>query len=478
MRPTRSTGKHLLGLLGGPLLFGVIVLAPGGSVDWSVRCGLGLLVWMSWWWVSGAVHLAITGLLPLVVVAAVGFAPMDEVLPAYASEMVLLLLAANLLAALWMRWGLDRRIALGTLLAFGSGPRRQILAWFGISLLLSAILPNTLVAAAMMPIVAALLRVVGIEDLGKHALGTTLALAVAWGASVGGMATPLGGAPNLLITGFLQESVLDHEFRFATWVTHLLPMTLAVIVVGFAVMLFLSRGEDRSLAGSHEHLLAERDRLGPLSRPEKWSLALFAAAMALAFLRPLYATLLPALHPAFAFLACALLAFLVSHQGKPLLTWEYAQQKVVWGLLYLFAGGAALGRILAITGTARAAADMVAPVAHGGTLITVGVIALLAIGLTQITSNTAAAAILVPIVIQMSQGIGLDPVPMVFITAAAVNCGFLLPSSSGGPAIAAGYGIDLRAMFRHGLLLAGLAWLAITLTGTLLIVLWPGFSVA
>ncbi|MFQ5671378.1 MAG: SLC13 family permease [Acidobacteriota bacterium] len=87
-----------------------------------------MLVWINWWWVSGAVHLAVTGLLPLLVVAALGFAPVDQVLHAYASEMVLLLLAANLLAALWMRWGLDRRIALVALLAFGSGPRRQILA--------------------------------------------------------------------------------------------------------------------------------------------------------------------------------------------------------------------------------------------------------------------------------------------------------------------------------------------------------------
>lgn len=327
----------------------------------------------------------------------------------------------------------------------------------------------------MMPIVVALLRFVGIDHPGKHALGTTLGLAVAWGASVVGMATPLGGAPNLLVTGFLEDAVLDHEFLFWTWVTHLLPLPLAVTVVGFGVMLLLSRGQGGALGGSREHLLRERKRLGPLSAQERWSLALFGAAMGLAFARPFYATLLPDFHPAYAFLACALLAFLVHERGEPLLTWEYAQPKVVWGLLYLFAGGAALGRILATSGAARAAADLVAPVARGGTGVTVGVVALLATGLTQITGNTA-AAITVPVVIQMSQGLGLNPVPMVFITAAAVNCGFLLPSSSGGPAIAAGYGVDLRVMFRQGLLLAGLAWLAITAAGILLVLVWPGFA--
>ncbi len=124
-------------------------------------------------------------------------------LPAYASPLVILLLGANMLATLRMRWGLDRRVALVSLITVGTRERQQILYWFVIAIILSAILPNTVVAAAMMPIVAAMIRFIGIEEMARSRFATAVGLAVAWGCSVGGAVTPLGGAPNLLTIGFL-----------------------------------------------------------------------------------------------------------------------------------------------------------------------------------------------------------------------------------------------------------------------------------
>jgi sodium-dependent dicarboxylate transporter 2/3/5 len=165
--------------LGAPVLFLLLVATPLPGVPYAVRGSIGLLIWMSWWWITQPVHLAVTGFLPLVVLAVFGFLPVSEILPAYAEQLVILLIGANMLATLWSRWGLDRRIALVSLLGIGTSTRRQILAWFSIAAVLSAVLPNAVVAAAMMPIVVAMLRFIGIEDIAKSAFGSALLLAVA-----------------------------------------------------------------------------------------------------------------------------------------------------------------------------------------------------------------------------------------------------------------------------------------------------------
>lgn len=476
MTPERNW--RTLHTLGGPAVFLLLVLLPLPAVPYPVRASIGLLVWMSWWWIAQPVHLAVTGFLPLVVLALFDFLPVGAILPAYAQQLVILLLGANILATLWKRWGLDRRIALVSLLGVGTDTRRQILVWFAVAAVLSAFLPNTVVAAAMMPIVAAMLRFIGIEDIGKSAFGTALLIAVAWGTSVGGAGTPLGGAPNLLTVQFMETQLIDHEFLFTTWVTRLLPLTLLITGVSFVFMRFAFPPEMDRVEGTRTYFWSELQTLGKMSVPEKWGLAFFAAATLLAFTRQFYADLLPGLSPAFAFLTFGILTFVIRHKGEPLLRWDYAQDNMIWGLIYLFAGGSALGQILSDTGTAQFLAERLVPYAGGGGFAAVVVFALLTVVLTQITSNTAAVAIVVPITISTFESLGLNPIPFVYIVAIASSCGIMLPSSSGGPAIAAGYGVNLKTMFSRGLWLTGLILVVIIVAGYLLAKYWPGFAVA
>lgn len=474
---TGSERSPIVHLLVGPALFLTAILLPVG-LAYEARAALGLLAWMAWWWVAAPVHLAVTALLPLATAALFDFVPLDVVLPAYATNLIVLLLGANILAAAWIRWGLDRRIALTALLTVGTGKRRQILTWFAIAVALSTILPNTIVAAAMMPIVVAMLRFIGVDDLRESVFGTALGIAVAWGTSVGGMATPLGGAPNLLTVNFIEKSVTGREYLFMTWVTRMLPVAITVAAVSFLYMVWAFRAERGHVDGSREYFRKELGALGPMSGPEQWALGLFVAATVAAFTRELYATFLPSFQPAFAFLTFGLVCFVVRPGGEPVLRWEFAQGKIVWGLLYLFAGGAALGRVLSETGAAREIADLLVPYASGGGFVALALFSFLAMVTTQITSNTAAAAVTVPIAITTFESAGLDPMPFVYVVAAAVNCGFALPSSAGGPAVAAGYGINLRTLFTRGLVLAGLVWIAILLVGYALAQLWPGFGAA
>jgi solute carrier family 13 (sodium-dependent dicarboxylate transporter), member 2/3/5 len=459
--------RELLHLIAGPGLFLLVLLLPVGHATQPVRCGFGLLLWMVWWWVTAPVHLAVTALLPLVVAALFNPMPVTELLPAYSAELVVLLLGANILTAAWSRWGLDRRIALAALVAVGGSRRRQVVVWFVVAMLMSTVLPNTVVAAALLPVAVAELHFLGIDDLGSSRFATALGIAIAWGTSVGGVATPLGGAPNLLVVSFLQSSVLHHEMLFSTWVTRLLPITLAAMVVGSAYTWFALRPEPATAEAAAADFREQLSRLGPMNAPEAWSLAFFLAAVLLAFTRQLYASALPGFRPAFAFLTFAVLCFVVRPAGEPLLQWEFAQQRVLWGLLYLFAGGAALGRMLQQTGAAAAVAGWLAPYARGGGPGAIALFALLTIALTQVTSNTAAVAIAVPIAISTTQALGLNPLPFVLVVAAAGNFGFMLPSSAGGPAVASGYGVNLRTMFARGAGLAAILWVVVSVLGAM-----------
>jgi len=471
-----SKNRDWLHTIVGPALFAAVVLLAGGVMDYPIRCSIGLLLWMAWWWVTRPVDLAVTGFLPLVVAAIFNFVPVATVLRAYAQDLIILLVGANLLTTTWARWGIDRRIALVSLITMGTNTRRQIMTWFVLALVLSAFLPNTIVAASMCPIVIAMLRFIGIEDLWNSRLGTAMLIAIAWGTSVGGFATPLGGAPNLLTIQFIQDSLTHREFLFVTWVTRFLPLTLALVVVSMLYMRFAFRPEMERLEGSRDFFRERIRALGPMSVQERWGLSLFAIATALAFTRPLYAALLPSLAPAYVFLACGLLCFVVRRGGEPLIRWDYAQSNMMWGLFYLFAGGTALGEILSETGAAAFVAQKLAPYASGGGFVAAALFSVLTIVVTQITSNTAAIAIVVPITISTFQGLGLNPIPFVYIVTALGNCGFALPSSAGGPAVAAGYGINLQTMLWKGLLLSLLALVTILGVGYLLAAYWEGFG--
>lgn len=470
--------RHTLHVLGAPVVFLLLALGPLATVPYPVRASIGLLVWMAWWWVASPVHLAVTGFLPLVVVALFDILPVETILPVYAAQLIFLLLGANVLATVWRRWGLDRRIALLSLMAIGTDTRRQIMAWFAVAALLSSVLPNAVVAATMMPIVLAMLRFIGIEAVRTSAFGSALLIAVAWGTSVGGAGTPLGGAHNLLAVQLLERDLLGREFLFTTWATRLLPLTLLVAGASLVFMRFAFRPEMRRVEGTREYFAQELRGLGPMSVPERWALALFAGATLLAFTRQIYAAALPGMTPAFVFLGLAIVSFLVRHKGEPLLEWEYAQSHMVWGLIYLFAGGSALGQILNDTGTAQLVADRLTPLAGDGGFVAIAVFSLLTVVITQVTSNTAAVAIVVPLTITTFQGLGLNPIPFVYVVAAVANYGLMLPSSSAGPAIAAGYGVDLKAMFWWGLWLTALNWGLLVGIGYVLASTWAGFGVA
>lgn len=462
--------RRLLNLILGPLLLlaCIFFLPESLFAGLAGRAAVGTVAWMAFWWVTAPVDYAVTAFLPIAVNAVIQMADMESVIANYASETILLLLGASILTVSWERTGLDKRIALRFLNLIGSGLRKQIVFWFLVSAVLSAVLPNAVVCATVTPIAVSMLNYIGEKDVASSKTASKILLTIAYAAGVGGLATPLGGAMNLVVVDYIQQ-LTGEEYMYIEWVIKFLPIMIVLVVSN---LLFLVRdiGRKEELGGSAEYFARELKNMPPMNVEEAMSLALFLLATLLSFTRQFYQDMLPGLKPAYVFIICAVISFLiVDKDGNRLLVWKSVQSKIIWELIYIFAGGLAAGTLINDSGAADAIGQMVSGMGLEGGLATVFVIVLLTLALSDVTSNTATAAVSVPIVISIMQGIGLDPLPYVYVATIGINLSYTLPTSI--RAIPVGYGLQPSYMMKEGLKLSAIVLVLMTACGYVLFVL-------
>ncbi len=443
--------KRFLHVMIGAGIFTVLaLLLPSDLFSLSARLALATISLMVYWWITRPVHIAVTALLPILVNAFFSLSPMTDVLADYFSPIVVLLLGAGMLIACWVASGLDKRIALGALTVIGTSVKKQLVIWFLLSTIMSMFLPNAVVAATLCPIAVAMLRFSAsdTEELLKSDVAFLILLAIVWGAGLGGFGTPLGGAMNLVVITHI-ENVTGQEFMYITWTLKMLPY-LAILTAGTCIYLLLIKTKTSRLPGSHTYFAGEYKKMGRMKRTEAVSLLLFLVAVALAFTRPLYASLLPEFKPYYAFLLMGVIGFFVrGGDQKPLISWKFAAQNVNWGLMILFSGGLAAGNMLISSGAADAIAAAVTSLNFGGALPVVLIFVMLGMFLANASSNTAAVSVLIPIVISITAVLALSPLPYIYVAAAACNCAFVLPTSI--RAIPTGYGLSIQYMMKKGL---------------------------
>lgn len=436
----------------GPLLFLLCTFALPGSVfdTYQARMAVGTIAWMSYWWVTGPVDYAVTAFLPIAANALFSMVPMNTVISQYSSETIMLLLGASILTVSWEIAGLDKRIAAIFLGFLGTSLTSHILFWFLLSTVLSAVLPNAVVCATITPIAVSMLKHVGIDDISKSSTGSLILLCIAWGAGLGGLATPLGGAMNLVVVDYL-EQLTGQEYMYTDWVVKFLPIVL-VLIVSNIIYLLCIKPKGVKLDGSKQYFIDMRKNMEKMSAQEIICLVLFLVATILSFTRNLYAELLPGLKPAYAFITCAVLSFFIKKpDGERLMKWNFVQTKIGWSLLYVFAGGLAAGTLLTGTGADKCIGALVSSMGLTGGFVTILVIVTVTIILSDVTSNTATASVAIPIVISIIQGIGLNPIPYVFAATIGVNLSYTLPTSI--RSIPVGYGMKPSFMFKKGLIL-------------------------
>lgn len=462
------SGRQVFYVLLGPLLLIATLFMPmfGGM---NARFGFGILFWMVWWWITAIVDIKVTCLVPIFVVCFYEYMPITKVLEAYVHKEALLIFGATAITAAWVRWGFARRLALNFLMRVSGNVRAQTAGWFILCGIMSFVVGNTTVAAMFAPVAVAALMYSGFatnEARWNSKAASNILIAVAWGASVGGMATPLGGGQSVVTYGMLNK-YLGTSTYFIDWTARMLPLSLLVIV-GVAVLMYFMKTDLETFSGSREFYRKEVAKLGPMSYEEKMSFYGFAVAISLAVFQPLYAPYLKGafwgwLKPTQLFGIIPLLLFFMPSKnvrGETILSSGTLRKYFPLTILFMWPASVALSKILSGTGAGAMVGQWIAPFVGKSDGLSLVAWAVASNVLSQVTTDTAAAGVMVPLAIEAMRnwhGLEFGAVAWIWITGSAISWSYAVASATGAQGIVAGYGANLRTMFSWGLLAAAVS---------------------
>lgn len=297
----------------------------------------------------------------------------------------------------------------------------------------------------------AMLRSVGEDDVTESRMALPILLAIGWGSGIGGFGSPIGSSANLVAVSYI-EKLTGHEFMYYDWVIRFLPL-LAIVFFLNLIFLWLIPAPAKDLPGTRAYFREMYSKFGAMRRGEKIGLYLFILATALAFIRPLFASFLPAMKPAYVFLVIGMLMFFLHDEnGKTMLDWQYAESHAMWGMIFLFASGLALGRLVIETGAIDRLAVIIVGFQLPPGLMTMAISCTFACFLSELSSNTAAASISIPVVTGITGVMGVNPIPYILGTIVAANCAYILPVST--RAIPVGYGLNPSLQIKYGIRLS------------------------
>lgn len=453
-----SALRKRIGLTLGVLLFGGLLLAPTPAeldpAAWRTAA-VGLL--MAAWWITEALPIAATALVPLVLFPVLGVTGIQESAAPYANPLIFLFLGGFILAQAMQTWWLHRRIALGIVWSVGTRPTSIIVGFILASAFLSMWVSNTATALMMLPIGLSIVELAHdrLRDRGEEVpahFGLVVVLCIAYACNIGGMGTLIGTPPNALLAGFVSESY-GVEVGFAQWMSVGLPLVVVALPVMYWVLTWVYPVELEHLPGGEEIIGEEREQLGPISTAEIRVALIFGCTAVLWITRPLLSAVVPGLSDAGIAIGAGLTLFLVpaGTEKRALLTWDEAED-LPWGVLILFGGGLSLANAIDETGLAAWIGNGVEALEGWPILLVVVSAVALVVFLTEITSNTATTAAFLPILGAVAIGLGENPLLLAIPAALAASCAFMLPVATPPNAIVYGSGLfSIPQMSRVGL---------------------------
>jgi sodium-dependent dicarboxylate transporter 2/3/5 len=459
-----------VGLPAGPVLGGLAwVLLPDSYLDPAGRevafdsaghASAALAVWMAVWWMTEALPVYATALLPLVVLPMSGALPIGQAAAPYAHELIFLFMGGFIVALSMERWGLHRRIALAALRGGAASPRVAVGRFMLVTAAMSMWVSNTATTLMMLPIALSVIELLtrpGVEGAPceSERLASCLLLGIAYAASIGGIGTLIGTPPNLFLASFV-ASELGIEISFLRWMLIGVPLVAVFLPIA---RLLLTRvlfpiGRER-IAGIEEHIAFERAALGPMSRGERTTLAVFAAMAAAWIGRPVLVDLgATGLSDAGIAIAAALALFAIPvdvRRREFAMDWETAV-RLPWGVLILFGGGLSLAAAIRSNGVGEFLGAQVGALGSVPAPVVVVAAVALVIFLTELTSNTATTATLLPILAGLAPALGMPPLLLLVPVAIAASCAFMLPVATPPNAVVFGSGlVPMPIMVRAGL---------------------------
>jgi solute carrier family 13 (sodium-dependent dicarboxylate transporter), member 2/3/5 len=461
--------RQRIGAVLAPAAFLLLLLLPLDGIPGPAQRLAAVLAAVVVLWVTEALPLPVTALLGAAACVLLQVAPAKEVFAPFADPLMFLFIGAFILSRAIFLHGLDRRVAYAVLSLpwVGARPSRILFAFGAVTAAISGWISNTATTAMMFGIGLSILSALRSPD-GRTtiapAYATALMLMTSFAASIGGLATPVGTPPNVIGLGFIRTE-LGVGIPFFSWMLIGVPVVLVLYVVLYAYLNAVAPAGIRELPAGAKLIRQERERLGPWTRGQRSVAFAFGLTVALWMLpgfvalvagenSSAYQMFLRRVPEGVAALLGAMLLFVLPGDRGRAITWEDAV-RIDWGVVLLYGGGFALGVLSFQTGLAEAMGrglTGVLPIEGSFGMLVASV--LVAVVLSETTSNTASANMVVPVVISIAQSAGLDPVEPALGATMAASLGFMLPVSTPCNAIVYGSGyIPLRQMMHHGLVL-------------------------
>ena len=490
--------RHMFGAIMGPLCALLIWITPISSLNVAQHQLLAIMALVAIWWITEPVAIPVTSLLGPSLCVLVGVVPMKTAFESFASPMIFLFMGGFLIAKGMMVNGLDKRIAYGIMSMkwVGDSPRRIFLALGAACMICSGWISNTATAAMMFPIALGLLEAIRemmaangkTIDLSNYKYATGLMLMTAYACSIGGVLTPIGAPPDIIMIGFIEELAPQApHVSFFDWMVWGFVAMMAYFVVAYVVLWKLFPADVKHIDGAHEFIERHAKELGKWNRAQKNTLFAFILAVTLwvmpGILSIIYGTdsevvkefnkYIP--EEMAAMIGGLLLFFLPVDlkKGEVTLTWKDGCAGIEWGTLLLFGGGLAMGGLMYETGLSTWVGEGIRDVlgGHPSELLFVSLFCVVGLLLSELTSHTAATNLIAPIAISTALSLGFSPIPVAVGLALSTSLGFMMPVSTPPNAIvyASGY-VPITKMIKSGVIIDLIGIFLITIPVVLLLV--------
>lgn len=449
----RPNNAKRIGLFLGPALFVLMLLFfnPEGLSSEGVAIAAST-VWIAVWWITEAVPIPVTSLLPLVLFPLTQGLDVKETASSYGDETIFLFMGGFMIALAMEKWNLHRRIALTIISVIGTNSDRIVLGFMVATGFLSMWISNTATAMMMVPIGLAIIYQFS-ETLKddpsvdttpqNFSFGKALMLGIAYSASLGGISTLIGTPPNTLLAGAI-NTMYGIELSFAKWMLFGVPLAWTFLFIAwFYLVKFAFPTKVKQIPGGREVIDDQRTALGKASTEEKLVLTVFSLAAFSWITRTFFlAKFIPGISDGVIAITFAILLFIIPSKNKKgdfLLDWDTAV-KLPWGILLLFGGGLAIASGFTESGLSEWIGTQLTGLQGVNLLIVITLVTALVIFLTEITSNTATASMMFPIMASLAVALGFHPYALMVAAAVAASCAFMLPVATPPNAVVFGSG--------------------------------------
>ena len=464
--------KNIIGLILGPILFSVIMIfVDAEGLSFEAKCILASTAWMAVWWVTECVPISVTALLPIVLFPLTGGMDLSTTTAAYGHKLVFLFVGGFLIALAIEKWHLHKRLALNIIRVTGSNKSRVILGFMLATAFLSMWISNTATSIMILPVGLAIISQLKddpktVENENEF-FGKSLMIAIAYSASIGGMATLIGTPPNMVLAGVVEESY-GIKLNMFDWMKFGVPLSsFLLIICWFYLTKIAFKFKNEEFSAGRNEIQRQIKKLGRFSNEEIKVLIVFTLTALGWIFRGSIETIFPMIDDTIIAIFFAVSLFIIPTKNQKtnttLLVWNDTV-KLPWGILILFGGGMAIASAFGKSGLALWIADLLQNLNDVSLFLIILIVVTSINLLTEVTSNMATTAMLLPVLVTIALAIDVHPYFLLVAATLAASCAFMLPISTPPNAVVFGSGfLKIEDMFKKGVWMNLISIITITL---------------